>query len=296
MKITDYVASNINEFPTIAEVLGIKTTRQTTPKSALTEDTRKTIAELDFNTKTIKLMKTNPVFKQEIKLDDMTAMHKQAWFVLHSPKLCAVTFITNFYSSTIASMIRYTEMLQLPMDIITSAGKFKSSREYLVWYTEQQTRKDEFEMSATNIQLIIKHAPELKKHARKSIDELIEVLRSQIKLSGYDVSLQSIITTDGLNHGEVEDEYGKPKQWSRDYTKHYERYNQTLNDLLLMYISCKFYAQHDIKADFNNGIAETDIDSYTGDVILEAVQIHSRDEDVVVPRSACGLGLQNYMN
>lgn len=292
MKITDYVASHINEFPTIAEVLGIKvTTQQATPKSA--SNVRSTVAELDFNNKVIRLTKTNPTYQQDIKCDDMAQMYKQSWYVLHSPKVVAVSFIINFYGSTVKSMISYCEMIGLDMNIITPNGKFSSSKDYIAWYGEQATRSAEHQLSVENTQLIVSYCPELLRFAKRSVEELIEVLRSQIKTSGYDVSLHSIITTDGLNHGTVEDNLGK-HEWSRTYTKHYERYDQTLNDLLNMYISCKYYQSVGIEAE-TDGIGRHDVDSYTNDVITEAIQIHERDE-VVVPRCACGLGLQNYMN
>ena len=280
-----------------------------TPQSASTDtsDVRKTVAEFDFNTKTIKLMKTNPIYKQELKYDTIDSMYKQVWFVLHSPKLVACTFTTNFYGSTIASMVRYTEMIGLTFQILTSNGKFHSSREFFVWFTEQQNRIEEINLSVENINLITTYARELIRFARSTrtyitvtdtgvtvTSELVEVLKEQIRKSGYDVSMHSVTVQDGLNSGIIEDNRGK-HEWSRDYTKHYERYNQTITDLLNMYISCKFYKQAGFEAE-TDGIGRHDIDSYTGDVITEAIQIHDRDDEVVVPRCACGLGLQNYMN
>ena len=330
MKIREFVALHIEEFPEASRVLGVKPNTQATKSTQRQTSERKTIAEFDFNNKVIKLMKTNPVYVSEpVQFDSITNMYKQAWFILHSPKLCAVTFTVNFYGSTILSMIRYAEMIHLTIDIIVPNGKFHSSREYSVWYAEQQTRKDEFNISVENINLMVQHCPELLTYAKRSNDELLEVLRSQVQNSGYDVSMYSVTTQDGLNHGKIEDELGRPTEWSRDYTKHYERYNQTLNDLLLMYISCKFYAQHGIDKD-TDGIGRHDVDSYTGGNLATAsvnaltwtarhdygividfetastlCRIHNfaidepaipDREEVVVPRSACGLGLQNYMN
>lgn len=325
-----------------------------TPQSASSNE-RKTIAEFDFNNKVIKLMKTNPIYTLDpIRFTDISAMYKQAWVVLHSPKLIGVTFIVDFYGNTIKSMVSFAEMNNLHIDIIVPHGKFHTSREYLVWYSEQATRDDNFKMSIENQKLIVKHCPELYKIAARSIEDLIEVLRSQIKLSGYDVSMYSIITTDGLNSGTIEDRQGKAKEWSRDYTKYYERYDQTLNDLLNMYISCKFYKKAGFAPDNTDGINRDDYDSYTSThenigsltyahpVELEELcwrveheryidphlyaglpQLSERDfdfmyeyneflctiynthieepaiperEDTVVPRCACGLGLQNYMN
>ena len=307
MKLTDYVAMHTQEFPMITEVVGVTSTA--TPKSASTDtsDVRKTVAEFDFNTKTIKLKKTNPVYRQELKYDTIDAMYKQVWFVLHSPKLVACTFTTNFYGSTIASMVRYTEMIGLTFQILTSNGKFHSSKEFFVWCTEQQNRIEEINLSVENINLITTYARELIRFARSTrtyitvtdtgvtvTSELVEVLKEQIRKSGYDVSMHSTTTQDGLNSGVIEDNRGK-HEWSRDYTKHYDRYNQTITDLLNMYISCKYYKQAGFEAE-TDGIGRHDIDSYTGDVITEAIQIHDRDDEVVVPRCACGLGLQNYMN
>lgn len=294
MKLTNYVAMHTQEFPMITKVVGVTPTVAPQSASTDTSDVRKTVAEFDFNTKTIKLMKTNPIYKQELKFDTIDAMYKQVWFVLHSPKLIACTFTTNFYGSTIASMVRYTEMIGLTFQILTSNGKFHSSREFFVWFTEQQTRTEEFNLSVENTQLLTKHAPELIRFARKSIDTLYDVLRQQIYKSGYDVSMYSVTIQDGLNSGVIEDNRGK-HEWSRNYTKHYERYNQMLNDLLNMYISCKYYKQAGFEPE-TDGIGRHDIDSYTGDIITEAIQIHDRDDEVVVPRCACGLSLQNYMN
>ena len=294
MKLTDYIAMHTQEFPMITDTLGI--TVRTTPKSAsISSDIRKTVAEFDFNNKVIKLMKTNPIYKQELKFDTIDAMYKQVWFALHSPKLVACTFTTNFYGSTIASMVRYTEMTGITFQILCQNNKFRSSKEFFVWFAEQQTRIEEFNLSIKNTQLITSYAPELIKYARMSMNTLIDVLRQQIYNSGYDVSLHSMTIQDGLNSGTIEDNRGK-HEWSRDYTKHYERYNQTLNDLLNMYISCKYYKQAGFEAE-TDGIGRHDIDSYTGAVITEAIQIQDyRDDEVVVPRCACGLGLQNYMN
>jgi hypothetical protein len=63
-----------------------------------------------------------------------------------------------------------------------------------------------------------------------------------------------------------------------------------------MYISCKFYRSAGFEESNHYGISESDIDSYTGDVITDEIQVRLHDEDVVVPRSACSLGVQNYMN
>ena len=63
-----------------------------------------------------------------------------------------------------------------------------------------------------------------------------------------------------------------------------------------MYISCKFYAQNDFIEPDRHGISESDIDSYTGEVITEPIQIRLHDEDIVVPQSACSLGVQNFMS
>lgn len=277
---------------------------------------RKTVADVDFNQKVIKLMKTNPVYiEKPMKFDDMQGLYKAVWFVLHSPKLCGVTFRTTFYGNTIASMVRYCEMQGIVLDLIVPRSKLHTSREFLVWYQEQQTAQEEHVLSIENTNLIIEHAPELIRYAKKSSDELIRVLREQIQKSGYDVSMYSTITTDGLNSGVVEDGKGR-HEWSRSYTKHYERYDQTLKDLLLMYISCKFYRSAGFAPDA--GVEEISVPQEQADaqkfyelarergyhVSLDAAKAYTAaynsdlhdDEVIVVPRSACGLGVQNLMN
>lgn len=311
---------------------------------------RITVAQFDYTTKpnTIKLLRTDNGYKQTTSLEDKQAMHKQAWYIMHSPKLLALTIKTFFYSKDIASMVSYAEMINIPVEVITPSGKFHSSREFLAWFQETQQAEEEHMLSVENINLLVKHAPELLRYAKRSSDELIRVLREQIRLSGYDVDMQSMFITDGLNSGVVEDGKGR-HEWSRSHTKHYERYDRTLKDLILMYISCKFYKQAGFEAE-TDGIGRHDIDSYTerpltevmpfevlcilSDIIddkkkdphlyagidymlpkeLEDVNEHIVEaaclawnasiedpvikdkEDVVVPRSACGLGLQNYMN
>lgn len=266
---------------------------------------RQTVATFNIVAKEITLAKTHPYYVQTTPYgEDKQAMHKAMWYVLHSPKLAEVHIYTSYYSKDILSMVRYCEMIDMPIDvhvhnpIVTSYvnQKFYTSAELQTWFVETQQTKEELAIARECIDLMVQYAPELLKIAKRSNDELIETLRSQVYASGYDVSMQSIFNQDGLNSGVIEDKFGHPQEWSRTYTKRYERYTTSLKDLLLMYISCKFYAQHDFDEPNHYGISESDIDSYTGEVIADPIQIRVHDEDVVVPQSACSLGVQNFMS
>ena len=277
---------------------------------------RITVVQFDYTVKpnTIKLLRTDNGYKQTISLDDKQAMHRQAWYVMHSPKLLALTIKTSFYSKDIASMISYAEMIGVPVDVCTPNGKFHTSREFLTWYQEQAQAEEEHMLSVENINLLVKHAPELLRYAKISSDELIRVLREQIRLSGYDVDMQSVFITDGLNSGVVEDGKGR-HEWSRSYTKHYERYDRTLKDLLLMYISCKFYRSAGFEQDAGTEeviVQKEQADAYKFyklahekgyDISLDRAKAYTatynmdlQDTVVVVPRSACSLSVQNKMN
>ena len=350
MKITDYVASNINEFPTIAEVLGIKaTTKQATPKSASTE--RPVLAQFDFLTKTLKMMKLNPVYKDEWTFKTIDEMNKHVWRQIYNPKVVGVTFITSWYSDTIKSMISTAQMNNMNIDIFVPVDvrkfaknqrftKIHTAKEYKVWYGEQSRNKLESMLPSENVKLIHKYAPELLELALSdcdSIEKLIAHMEQYIADAGYKNYLQSDFLTDGLNHGTVEDNRGK-HEWSRDYTKYYDRasalrygepVSTSFTDILNMYISCKYYQSVGIEAE-TDGINRDDVDSYTGGNLatasvnaltwtarheynkvisfesasilckiwnsaIEEPAIPERDE-VVVPRCACNLGLQNYMN
>lgn len=267
-------------------------------KRSTSYGTRRTVAEFDYTCKPnkIKLMRLDNGYKQVIEVADKEAMHKQAWYTLHSPKLYGVTISTNYYSKDIASMVKFLEMNQLPITIITNSGKFHTSKEFLVWFQENQQAQEEYELSGTISRKIATECPELVKYARKSIDTLKDVLLQQLRLAGYDVSMYSDIITDGLNSGKIDDSKGI-HEWSRTYTKHYQRYEQTLNDMLDMYISCKWFKAHGFEVESKDGFGLNDIDTYTGEDISHIpVAIDRYKDDVVVPRSACGLGLQNYMN
>ena len=347
MKGTEFIASNITEFPTIAEVLSINAST-VTPKSASSATSeRKTIAEFDFTTKIIKLMKTNPIYKHVEECHDIQQMNKLVWKQIFSPKTYAVTFKANRYTEVLKSMIATCEMYHYPIDILVPVDvskldrnrytKLHTTREFITWYVEQEERKFERKISADNYQLLKNYAPELRRFVFEDIDNLIDYMQEVIRSSGYDVHMQSIFTSDGLNSGEVEDNRGK-HEWSREYTKKYERgiffkhgepIVNNFYDLLMMYINCKYYAQHGIDKD-TDGIGRHDVDSYTGGNLATAsvnaltwtarhdygvvidfetastlCRIHNLAidepaipdrEEVVVPRCACGLGLQNYMN
>lgn len=371
MSVKQFVAKHRSEFPTIAKTLGIKSStaigtldyqysldslRDTftapysnapTKSASSATPERKTIAEFDFTTKTIRLMKTNPVYRYAETYKDEQQMSKCVWKQIFSPKTYAVTFKANGYTQVLKSMIATCEMYHYPMDILVPVDvsrldrnrytKLHTTREFTTWYVEQEERKFERRISADNYQLLKKHAPELRRFVFEDIDNLIDYMQEVIRSSGYDVHMQSIFTSDGLNSGVVEDTKGK-HEWSREYTKKYERGTSLKHgepiinnfyDLLMMYINCKFYAEHDIEKN-TDGIGRHDVDSYTGGNLATASVnaltwtarheynkvisfesastlckiwnsaidepfIKDRDE-VVVPRSACGLGLQNYMD
>lgn len=258
---------------------------------------RQTVATFDFVVREITLEKTHPHYVQTTQYgEDKQAMHKAMWYILHSPKLAEVRISSSYYSKDIISMVRYCEMIGMPIIISIGNNIFRASTELQAWFTETRQTKEELTIARECIDIMVQYAPELLKIAKRSNDELIETLRSQVYASGYDVSLQSIFNQDGLNSGVIEDKFGHPQEWSRTYTKRYERYTTSLKDLLLMYISCKFYAQHDFDEPNHYGISESDIDSYTGEVIADPIQIRVHDEDVVVPQSACSLGVQNFMS
>ena len=257
---------------------------------------RITLVEMDYTVKpnTIKVFRTDNGYKTTETYDDKNAMHKRVWYVAHSPKLLGVTIKTNYYSKDIQSLLAYFNMINLPCTVITPSGNFNTTAELNAWFSECQHEKDMMNLTQENINLIINYARELMPFAKNGT--LTEVLESQIRLSGYDVSMSSEDITDGKNHGTVETAKGK-ESWSRTYTKHYTRYNTQLNDLLKMYISCKWYAQHDISNESNPyGISTNDVDEYTGEVITEAIQIDLHKDDVVVPVSACGEYTQMLMN
>ena len=350
MKITDYVASHINEFPTIAEVLGVKaTTQQTTPRSASTE--RPVVAEFNFIDKTLKMMKLNPVYRDAWTFNTTAELNKQVWRQLYNPKVVGVTFITSRYSETIESMISkaHAENMHIDIFVPVDVRKFAKNRrftklhtvkEFVTWNSEQQRNRLESKLSSDNILLINRYAPELKSLALgdcDDIEKMIAHMQQFIADAGYKNYLQSDFITDGLNHGTIEDTKGK-REWSREHTKYYDRasalrygepVSTTFTDLLTMYISCKYYQSVGIEAE-TDGIGRHDVDSYTGgnlatasvnaltwtarhdygividfetastlcrihNLAIDEPAIPSREE-VVVPRCACGLGLQNYMN
>ena len=278
-------------------------------------ETRKTSAVFNIVNGEITLAKTNPVFEQTSKYEDKTAMHKAMWYILHSPKLIEVNIISTYYSKDILSMIKYCEMVGLYVELHLNKDTLHTSTELQAWFTESQQTKEEWAIGRECIDLMVKHTPELLKYAKKSNDELIEVLHNQIYNSGYDVSMQSIFNQDGLNSGVYEDRIGKKHEWSRTYTKRYERYNTQLKDLLLMYINCKFYAQNNFEQDRSSEeitFSDERADAFKlfklarergYDVSLEEAKAYTsiynmdlQDTVVVTPMSACSLGVQMKMN
>lgn len=274
-----------------------------------------TLLQLDFTSNTVKILRTDNGYKNATEFSkDYASFRKYAWKCLHSPKVLAVTFISNYYRKDIMSMVRYCEMQELPVDIIIGKQKFHTSREFQTWFAEQQTAKDEWNVSIECVQLIAKHARELMPYLKKGVDVLIDTLRQQIKLSGYDVDLNSLTITDGLNHGKIDDSKGI-REWSRDYTKHYERYQQNLIDLINMYINCKFYAQAGFEQDRPTEevmIEQEQVDLYkfyklahekygvnfnTAKAYCTIYNMdRTTDEVVVVPVSACSEYTQMKLN
>lgn len=368
MKVEDYVRLHPDEFPSLAEFFGVKQSTSVVQQSTAIE--RKTIAEFDFDNKEIRLMKTNPIYKDAYKYNKIADMYKAIWSkqipVIRSNKLCAITFKTSFFGEKIKKMIVYCEMRGIVIDIIVPLDsekkhftKLHSSREYTVWSEEQQIMKDEDAVSDEVLIHINRYAPELKCFT-KNIDLLIEVLKSQIRLSDYDANINSIFSRDLKNNGKIDDSKGI-REWSRDHNKHKdansiqrygENFDQAVIDLLNTYISCKYYKQIGLAPESKDGIGRNDIDSYTGsslttttpddlirrvrmvtlskmedphtysginmipsiatlDAIEEDAELYSnvynmyieepfikdhKDEEIVVPRSACGLYVQHLMN
>lgn len=268
---------------------------------------RITLVELDYTVKpnTVKLLRTDNGYKCTESYDDKQAMHKRVWYIAHSPKLLGITIKTNYYSNDIRSLLAYFNMQDIACTIITKAGKFNTTKEFDTWFSETQHANDMANLTQENINLIIEYAKELIKYAKDGT--LTEVLQTQIRLSGYDVSMSSIDTTDGLNSGVIDDGHGGI-EWSRNYTKHYERYNTQLNDLLKMYISCKFLHEHGYDADGNALQKEIDKDTSNPRACDTCGWNDCKNcphltrgtdttaDEVVVPVSACGEYTQMLFN
>jgi len=264
MKLTTFLNNHYEEFPQVCAVIGFKPSKTTGAQQAVSE--RRTIVEISFFAGTIKIMRIDNGYKKEYSYGDKEyeSFRKFAWKCVFSSKVLAVTFIIPEYFKSakreeFEKMYGLCSVRNIPVDIICNGRKFKSTKEHAVYLQERRTSIEEFSVSVECVSLIIKHAKELLPYLKKGADVLIEVLRQQIKLSGYDVDMQSIYTTDGLNHGKIDDSKGQ-REWSRDYTKHYERYQQNLIDLLNMYISCKFYKQAGFEVE-TDGIGRRDTDS-----------------------------------
>lgn len=273
-----------------------------------------TLLEINFISNTVKVLRIDNGYKNANEFGkDFEQFRKYAWKCLHSTKVIGVSFVVSEYYSkemcakvTIKDCIKerrevfeqmfgFCVVYDMKLSIVCRKVKFQTMQEYRNYCMERMQTKAEWNVSVECVQLLAKYARELMPYLQKSVDVLTEVLRNQIKLSGYDVDMSSITVTDGLNHGKIDDSKGI-REWSRDYTKHYERYNQNLIDLINMYINCKFYKQAEFETLNAYGISESDVDSYTGERITEPIQIRLHEEDVVVPVSACGEYVQMYMN
>lgn len=102
----------------------------------------------------------------------------------------------------------------------------------------------------------------------QGLDELHLYLDACINESDYDVSMSSIGSYDKLSHGSYRDHTGL-HEWSLNYTPKGTTYRTSLLDKLNMYTNVKWYAE--------NG--------------FEPERVR-KDEDIVVPVSACDLSTQ----
>lgn len=273
-----------------------------------------TLLEINFISNTVKVLRIDNGYKNATEFGkDFESFRKYTWKCLHSAKVIGASFVVpEYYSKTMRAKVQLKEVTktryeifeqmfgfcvinELKLSIVYRKMKFQTVQEFKNYCMEVQQAREEWKVSVECVQLLAKHARELMPFLKKGVDVLIDVLRSQIKASGYDVDMQSLYITDGLNHGKIDDSKGI-REWSRDYTKHYDRYQQNLIDLINMYISCKFYKQAGLVPE-DDGIGRHDTDSYTGDVIIDAIQIFKReDEDIVVPVSACSEYTQMKLN
>ena len=225
------------------------------------------------------------------------------WYALHSVHTCSVNIWSRYYRTDIATYVWFCKNRNIDVKIIVPGRKpqvFTSIDQFSNYFRESAIEEDEHNIGAENLKLINTYARELLPYLKKSSETLKDILRSQLRLSGYDLvgydaELKSAYAHHTLNSGKIDDSKGV-REWSRDYTKSKDRYVTQLNDLLLMYISAKYYKSQGFEEMNRYGISESDIDSYTGEVITDPIQINLHEDEVVVPRSACGLGLQEYMN
>lgn len=122
--------------------------------------------------------------------------------------------------------------------------------------------------TATKVYNIILQNRELIPYYYRGIDELHLYLDAYITNSEYDVDMSSIDSYDKLSHGSYRDCTGL-HEWSLNYTPKGTTYRTSLLDKLNMYINVKWYEE--------NG--------------FEPERTH-KDEDIVVPVSACDLSTQ----
>ena len=121
---------------------------------------------------------------------------------------------------------------------------------------------------AVTVYNIILQNKELIPYYYNGLDELHLYLDACIKESGYDVSMSSVTSYDKLSHGTYRDVHGL-HEWSLNYTPKGTSYQTSLLDKLQMYTNIKWYR--------DNGFIPERVD---------------RDEDIVVPVSACVLSTQ----
>lgn len=124
------------------------------------------------------------------------------------------------------------------------------------------------EETASVLNLIVGNAVLIKEYT-KGIEELHRFLDDFIKNSGYDVSMSSATTYDKLSSGTYEDRTGHRVSFALNYTPSGSRYHVSLLDKLNMYINVCWYKEHGFEP--------------------ERIE---RDEEVVVPVSACDLSTQ----
>jgi hypothetical protein len=135
-------------------------------------------------------------------------------------------------------------------------------------FAERMQSKEE---SAMVLDIIIDNK-ELHRPYSAGLEQLHTFLNGHIKESGYDVSLSSYAPYDKLSCGTYEDRQGHKHEYSRNYTKQGNTYKTTLFDKLQMYLNIKWYQAHNF--------------------IPEYIK---RDEDIVVPVSACDPSMHLYL-
>lgn len=232
-------------------------------------------------------------FTSKVEILDKAQMHNRLWYVLHSPKLSSIVITTDWYSAELAKAFAYCEANGIEYAIhFTKDPSVKTLADFKQWLIADMQNRESAELRQETLRLIVTECPELVNILkRQGVDELTAVLRAQIRNSGYDVSLSSTKIIDCPSCGILEDG-GKPVEWSRNYQKQIEVANESLHDLVLQYISCKFYASVGIAPDRNNEISFNDIDSYTGDTIEDEII----EGVTITPATYTGEYIQMFLN